>query len=240
MFCIAALLYSGVPWEAAAGFPLDPSRSYLSELAAADQPTSLLFRALDAGTGVLLLGALSFADRTAIPPRPARAAGFALAVFALLTIADALSPMACATSASRECAAADAAQTLGWSHQLHTLSSAGALVAAIVSAVLFACAAARERTLVRPLARRALWSISAALVLVSLIVSVLALLSAGEGALVDGGGFVQRAQVLLVSAYLAGYGVLTHRLRAAETLPSVSAADSDAAARGSHERSDTP
>lgn len=207
----AAILYSGVPWEAAAGYPLDPSRSYLSELAAQDQPLGALFRSLDGLTGALVLVALALVAGRPLS-RLVRASAVALAAFAALTILDALSPMACATSADARCAEADAANALGLSHHLHAVSSAGALAAVAVSAVLLVIAAARDREAASAVARGALVTVVAMLVAVTLIITLLAMLSAGDGRLIDGGGLVQRVQVLLVSAYLVSFGAVAIRM----------------------------
>jgi hypothetical protein len=220
LLVIAAVTYSGLPWEAVAGFPLDASRSYLSELAAADRPSGWLFRSLDITTGLLILAALAGVPRRLRPVGLARGAEFALAAFAFLTIVDASSPMACASSASLECARADAANALGLGHQIHTVSSAGALAAVLVSAVLLSVSALRGEPRTRPLERRLLVGVVGLLAAVTLIVSVLALVSTGDGRLVDGGGLVQRAQVLLVSTYLCAYAVIAGRRRS-ESAPAV-------------------
>ena len=211
LLVVAAVTYSGFPWEAAAGFPLDPSRSYLSELAAADRPSGWLFRSLDITTGLLILAALVGAPRRPRPVGLVRGAEFALAVFAFLTIVDASSPMACASSASLDCARADAANALGLGHQIHTVSSAGALAAILVSAILLSVSVLRGGPRTRPLERRLLVGVVGLLAAVTLLVSVLALASTGDGRLVDGGGVVQRVQVLLVSMYLCAYAVIAGR-----------------------------
>jgi len=215
LLLIAAITYSGLPWEAAAGFPLDPSRSYLSELAAQDQPYGLIFRTLDGLTGVLVLVAFALGSRVPSYTGFARGSAIAIAAFAALTIIDASSPMACATSTSLRCAAADAANALGLSHQIHTVSSAGALAAVVVSAVLLAVALVRDRTRSSDTERRVLFAIAGMLIVVTVLVTVLAMLSTDDGRLVDGGGFVQRAQVLLVSAYLVSFGGIAVRHRVA-------------------------
>ncbi|MBN9142226.1 MAG: DUF998 domain-containing protein [Micrococcales bacterium] len=207
----AAIAYSGLPWEAVAGFPLDPAGSYLSELAAADQPLGWLFRALDLTTGVLVLIALLVGGRSG-GAVARRGATLALAGFAVLTIVDASSPMACASSASLRCARGDAANTLGLAHQIHTVSSAGALAALLVSAVLLAVAVSRDAGWDRPVGRRLLLALVVSIVAVTVLVSVLAVLSTDEGRLMSGGGYAQRAQVLLVSLYLGWFGFLVKRL----------------------------
>ena len=58
LLTLAGVLYAGVVLEAVVGWPLDPARSYLSELAALDQPTSGLFRSTDLVAGVLVVTGL--------------------------------------------------------------------------------------------------------------------------------------------------------------------------------------
>ena len=50
----AGVLYCSLLLEAAAGFPLDVHSSFLSELGARDQSTSLYARGMDLATGVLV------------------------------------------------------------------------------------------------------------------------------------------------------------------------------------------
>ncbi|PRI11617.1 DUF998 domain-containing protein [Leucobacter massiliensis] len=207
LLIIAAITYSGVPWELAAGTPLDPSSSYLSELAAADQPSGPLFRALDLTSGALILLALLITGALNRTRGVRRAAALALAAFALLTMLDALFPMACASSVSASCARADAANQLGLAHQIHTLSSSGAVAAAVGAVILLAICAAREPLRRSGGAKAAIIALAGVLAVVTAIVSVLALLSGSDGRLVDGGGFFQRIQVLLMSASLIAFAL---------------------------------
>lgn len=211
LLVIAAIMYSGLPWEAAVGFPLDPSRSYLSELAARDQPSASLFRLLDASAGVLILVALLVEPTRARARSLFTASAYALGLFAAFTIIDASSPMACATSASIACARADAANTLGAAHEIHTFSSAGALAAVLSSAVLLALAVVRERPRRRPHERWVCVGVAAALFSATVLVTVLAMCSTEGGRLVDGGGVAQRAQVILISAHLVCFAVTSSR-----------------------------
>lgn len=213
VFVIAALCYAGLPAEALAGFPLDVSRSYLSELSASDQPTSGVFRVFDATAGSLVLvGVFRLRRQRVDDPWPLRAALLGAAGFGALTIADAAVPMACATSADAACAAADAAGTLGVAHQVHAVTSAGASTAVIVSAVLLVAA-----TLRRPASPRGLTAVVrigvAVLVVATAAVTVAAIVATTTGTLPAGGGYLQRAQVLLLSGYLAALPVTTAALR---------------------------
>ena len=144
-FAIAAVLYLGLPIEALLGFPLDPASSYLSELAARDQPYAMAFRLTDGlGAVLVLAGTVLLSTRLALR-RLAAYSTAALALFAVATVVDVIFPMACATSADPECARGDAEGTLGLSHQIHIVTSVLALAAGNVSAVLLSVFAARNR-----------------------------------------------------------------------------------------------
>lgn len=211
LLLMAAVTYAGLPWEAIAGFPLDPVTSYLSELGAEDQRLGLVFRGLDLITGVLVVAAVVIGLHTSARSPLIRMAGFALCGFAILTIVDALNPMACATSSSAACARADAANALGISHQLHTVSSASATAAVLVSALLFGIALRRTDALPARV-RRIPGGIVAGLVGITLVAGAWALVSTSGGQLLAGGGIAQRVQVLLVSGYLVVFALLSHRL----------------------------
>ena len=207
LLVFAAVLYLGVPYEAAAGYPLDPSRSYLSELAAADQSFAPLFRFLD-GTAGTLTAIAAVLLLLASPRWPLRVPIVGLGVFGLGTLADAVFPMACASSASAVCARADAAGTLGIVHQIHTVTSVTALlggVVAVVSLVLLV-----HRTGVQPVRTRVLATVGGALLIgATIAISVIALASTADGALPSGAGYVQRLQTVLLSVFLVSFVPLT-------------------------------
>ncbi|MDR6867068.1 hypothetical protein J2Y69_001667 [Microbacterium resistens] len=211
LLLIAALLYLGLPYEAAAGFPLDPARSYLSELAAEDQPLSLSFRLADGAAG--LLAAIAAILLIATHPRwPGRTVAAAVAVFGLGTLADVVFPMACATSASAACARADAAGALGLSHQIHTVTSVVALTAVVVSAIVLVLLV--WSTPPRPSALGVVLAIGTVLLIASTVaISVIALASAADGTLPAGAGYVQRVQTLLIAAYLAALVPVSRAIR---------------------------
>lgn len=210
---IAAVLYLGLPLEAIVGFPLDPSRSYLSELAASDQPTSVVFRSTDllAG-GFVALGCLLMMGRGAPTNRLRTATLLALIVFGVGTIADVVFPMACATSASERCAAADVAGTLGTVHTLHTVSSSVALTAASVAAVLLLVTVAKASpegiapvgaSSTRP--RLLTVTVVVGVVVVSsAVVTVMSVSALTTGVLPPGGGVAQRLQTAGISAVVFG------------------------------------
>jgi hypothetical protein len=156
LLALAGILYLGVVVEAAAGWPLDPARSYLSELAALDQATSPLFRSTDVAAGALVLGGLVLLGAAY---RLSRRAGepaatlvqqvtfWAFVAFGLATMADALLPLDCALSVG-DCAAREAAGELSLAHEAHTFSSVASGVSSFVaSAGVVWLARARRRTL---------------------------------------------------------------------------------------------
>lgn len=119
----AGVLYCSLLLEAAAGFPLSVQDSFLSELGARDQSTSLYARAMDLATGVLLLVSVVLAW-------PVRRAQWELsgllistAVFGLGTLFDSFSPMDCAPSVSAACRAAEANGQTGVALVLHEVTS---------------------------------------------------------------------------------------------------------------------
>jgi hypothetical protein len=224
LMAVAAVLYLGVPAEALLGFPLDPTRAYLSELAAVDQPTSGLFRALDflAGGMVVLGSLLLLCEREVSLHRSSIVAVIGLAGFGAGTVADVVFPMACAPSADARCAAADAAGTLGTTHVVHTISSATALAAACLTAVVLIVIVARatgsqgaRRGPARSGHRAMVIVVVAVLVITSSVaVSLLAVLGNADGGLPAGGGVAQRLQTVTIAALLAG---APHWLRTQES-----------------------
>ncbi|OAN35827.1 hypothetical protein A4X17_00210 [Plantibacter sp. H53] len=219
----AAALYLGLPAEALLGFPLDPTRSYLSELAASDQPSSMVFRGLDllAGALVLLACAVMFRRLHTTSDGLRTAMLASLALFGIGTMADVLFPMACAPSADARCAAADAAGTLGPAHLVHTAASASALAAAsAVAAILLIMVARAARGLPTALGpspsprRSVAVTVVTVLVLVtSITVTALSLSGSATGVLPAGGGVVQRVQTMTICLMLTG---VPHWLRPAK------------------------
>jgi hypothetical protein len=220
LMAVAAVLYLGVPAEALLGFPLDPTRAYLSELAAVDQPTSGLFRALDflAGGMVVLGSLLLLCEREVSLHRSSIVAVIGLAGFGAGTVADVVFPMACAPSADARCAAADAAGTLGTTHVVHTISSATALAAACLTAVVLIVIVARATGSqgARRSGHRAMVIVVVAVLVItsSVAVSLLAVLGNADGGLPAGGGVAQRLQTVTIAALLAG---APHWLRTQES-----------------------
>lgn len=173
-------------------------RSYVSELAAQDQPWSLLFRTGDVVVGLLAVATAAaawHAGRQASTDRPAGTgrwqvlAWLALATFGLATLVDAgLTPLSCAPSVELACALAERSGTVPLFHQLHTVTSGTAETALRVSMLAMALAPGAGRR-----ARRALFA-------AMLLTTCLTLTAMLFGSLV---GLPQRASLVLASAWLA-------------------------------------
>lgn len=193
----AGVLYCSLLLEAAAGFPLDVTNSFLSELGALDQPTSLWARGMDLSTGVLLLVAVLLA-------RPAaRALGGLLvstAAFGLGTLFDSLSPMDCAPSDSAACRAAEANGQTGVDLVLHEVTSTVAGLGSIAMGVFTVL-------VLRRLGWGGLWSKAVAVLAVAVVVTQTWLgLETGSDVLagdhLEAPGILQRVSVLLVCVML--------------------------------------
>ena len=127
----AAVLYCSLLLEAAAGFPLNVHTSFLSELGARDQSTSLYARAMDLSSSVLTLVAVVLARRS----RELAGLLISTAVFAFGTMFDSFSPMDCAPSAGAACRADEANGQAGAALVLHeatsTIAGAGTIAMAV-------------------------------------------------------------------------------------------------------------
>lgn len=201
LLAVAALGYCGVLWEALVGFPMDPTSTFLSELAATDQPTRWLFSATDLVSGLALLasGVLLLRSRARRGRRWVVAAAVALVVFGTGTVLDVLSPMPCAPSVDAACAAREAAVGLGFSDQIHKVTSVVADVAACVLALWVVLVGLRAGA---GLVRRAAMVVGVAALGCSLVVSVLALQVELDGGAAP--GVLQRMQTTLFSLTLLG------------------------------------
>ncbi|MFF4417317.1 alpha/beta fold hydrolase [Streptosporangium sp. NPDC001559] len=126
---------------------VDPSLSYLSELAAVDQPWSWLVRCADVLAGAACLAGVALAPDGR--PGGAGAAGWlGLALFGVMTVLDAgVFPLDCAVLSDPSCAAAEAAGRLSASHTVHAAVSSLALAGAGLSLVALPVSALRRRRL---------------------------------------------------------------------------------------------
>ncbi|NML49463.1 DUF998 domain-containing protein [Streptomyces sp. R302] len=231
---LGALAYTAWVLEAFVRTGLDPVRTYVSELAAADQPLGGLFRATDLAAGLLVLAGAVLGlraaraarapedpapgvprwARTAPGPaarRPWLPAGWAaLALFGAATAVDSRLPLSCAATADPACAAREAAGLVPATHTAHAVSSGLAMTAALAAMVALTLAARRYGH--RPLLART------GPVLVGLALAATAWTLAAVASFESGGGHgalgaAQRLQVLLVAGWITLLAVSVARER---------------------------
>lgn len=219
LLALGALAYTAWVLEVVVRTGLDPVRTYVSELAAADQPLGGLFRATDLTAGLLVLaGALtglaatgrrgradragtSWARRDPGPRRPWLPVGWlALALFGAATAVDSRLPLSCAPTADPECAARETAGLVPATHTAHAVSSSLAMAGALTAMVALTTAARRYH-LWRPLARTGPALVALELAATTWTLAAVAAFESGKGLWSLGAG--QRLQVLLVAVWLA-------------------------------------
>jgi hypothetical membrane protein len=122
---------------------LDPVNGYVSELSASDQPLHYLFAAGDFATGLLTIVVVVTVLRSIRPRGYALVGWLALVVFGVFSIGDSLFAMDCAPNSDTTCALRERAGKVSLSHQLHTLTSAFAVTAGIISLIALTVAARR-------------------------------------------------------------------------------------------------
>ena len=205
---VAGVVYSAFLVTPLLGTRLPPGRSYVSELAALDQPHDLVFRTVDAAVGLVVVAAALHVVRGA-GVRAVRWAGAALGLFGVATLLDAAAPMACAPSADPACAAAEASRS-ALAFGAHEVSSVAANGSAILAVVLLAVARSRGRTASQPASPLE----GAMLVGLPLVVvpGLLVVLEETVGLGLDGiVGYVQRLQILALSGVLVTIGLVVLR-----------------------------
>ncbi|MEV6552959.1 DUF998 domain-containing protein [Streptomyces sp. NPDC051597] len=204
LLALGALSYTAWVLEVVLHTGLDPVQTYVSELAAADQPLGGLFRATDLTAGVLVLAGAGWAlcrgDR-----RILLVAGWSgLVLFGAATVADSRLPLSCAPTADPECAARETAGLVPATHTAHTVSSGLAMTGALVAVVALTVAARRYGRWA-PLARSGPFLVALELAATVWTLGAVAAFEAGRGTWWLGAG--QRAQVLVVAVWL---GVLAY------------------------------
>ncbi|WP_107115212.1 MULTISPECIES: DUF998 domain-containing protein [Streptomyces] len=143
LLVLGALTYSAWLAELPLHTGLDPVQSYVSELAATDQPLGTVFRTTDLVAGVLLLAAALLA-LTAVERRFWAVAGWAaLAVFGAATAADSRLPLSCAPTVDAACVAREDAGLVPATHTAHAVSSTLAMAGAVTAVVALTVAARR-------------------------------------------------------------------------------------------------
>ncbi|GAA1537270.1 hypothetical protein GCM10009730_53180 [Streptomyces albidochromogenes] len=200
LLVLGAAAYSAWVLEAVLATGLDPLRTYVSELAASDQPFGGLFRSTDLVAGLLILAGALVALAGYRPRGRWDATGWAaLALFGAATAADSRLPMSCATTADAACAAREAAGLVPFTHAAHTWSSSVASTAAVVGVVALTVAA---RCHGRPssLARFGPVLAAAEVAATAWTLASIAAFEAGHGTWLLGAG--QRLQVLTAALWL--------------------------------------
>ncbi|KQX13050.1 hypothetical protein ASC82_10595 [Streptomyces sp. Root431] len=201
LLALGALAYTAWLLEVLVRTGLDPVRTYVSELAAADQPLGGLFRATDLAAGLLVLaGALAGLAATRRHGPWALGGWIALAVFGAATVADSRLPLSCAPTADPECAARETAGLVPATHLAHAVSSSLAMTGAL-AAMIALTVAARRYGHWRPLARTGPALVVLELAATAWTLAAVAAFEAGKGTWSLGAG--QRLQVLLVAMWLA-------------------------------------
>ncbi|MDT9688096.1 DUF998 domain-containing protein [Streptomyces sp. P9(2023)] len=236
LLALGALAYTAWVLEVVVRTGLDPVRTYVSELAATDQPLGGLFRATDLTAGLLVLAAAATALLTGRGRRragtdssseaPGRSPGgpkgrnpgrlvlvgwVALALFGAATALDSRLPLSCTPTADPECAARETAGLVPATHTAHAVSSGLAMTGALC-AMLALTVAARRYGLWRPLARTGPALLVLQLVATLWTLAAVAAFEAGGDTWSLGAG--QRLQVLLVAVWLAVLAVSVARERA--------------------------
>ncbi|WP_372499135.1 DUF998 domain-containing protein [Streptomyces somaliensis] len=199
LLVLGALSYSAWLLELPLATGLDPLRSYVSELAAADQPLGALFRTTDLLAGLLLLAAALPPLLAARRPPWAVAGWAALALFGAVTAVDSRLPLSCAPTADAACAAREDAGLVPAAHTAHAVSS-GLAMAGAVTAVVALTVAARRYGWWPLLARTGPVLVALELAATAWTLAAVAAFEAGHGHWALGVG--QRAQLLLVAVWL--------------------------------------
>ncbi|MEU9608139.1 DUF998 domain-containing protein [Streptomyces sp. NPDC048057] len=199
LIAIGALAYTAWVLEVVLSTGLDPIQTYVSELAAADQPLGGLFRATDLAAGSLVLvGAVLALART--PRRPWALIGWGgVALFGAATAVDSRLPLSCTPTADPECAARETAGLVPATHTAHAVSSSLAMTGALIG-IVGLTVAARRYGWWPALARFGPPLVALELIATGWTLASVAAFEAGRGTWALGAG--QRLQVLLVAVWL--------------------------------------
>ncbi|MER5766667.1 DUF998 domain-containing protein [Streptomyces sp. NPDC001985] len=194
-----ALVYTAWLIEPALNTGLHPLHSYVSELAAQNQPFGTLFRTTDLLAGLLVLaGALWALLRT--PRTPWALIGWGgVALFGAATAIDSRLPLSCAPTDDAACAAREAAGLVPATHTAHAVSSSVAMTGAVIGMAALTVAARRHGWWPL-LARTGPLLVALELAATVWTLASVAAFTAGHGTWGLGAG--QRLQVLLVAVWL--------------------------------------
>ncbi|MCZ4512484.1 DUF998 domain-containing protein [Streptomyces sp. ActVer] len=200
LLALGALTYTAWALEAVLPTDLTPTHTYVSELAARNQPYGTLFRTTDLLAGVLVFAAGLLASLR--PPSPGRwtKAGWAgLVLFGTATAVDSRLPLSCAPTADPTCAAQERAGLLPVAHSAHSVSSTVALCGILVAMPALTLAARRYAPRA-PLARSGPALVTLELAATAWTLTAIAALETGH----DGWGLgvAQRLQVGVIAVWL--------------------------------------
>ncbi|MFH8465893.1 DUF998 domain-containing protein [Streptomyces sp. NPDC017991] len=190
LLALAALAYSAWTMEAVLPTSLPPAHTYVSELAATNQPYTTLFRTADLLAGTLVCAAAATLSARRTPPT-ARAA---LLLFGAATAVDSRLPLSCTPTTDPECAARETAALVPWTHSAHTVSSTVALCGILVAMVTLTRAAPAAPALVVLELAATAWTLAA----------IAALETGHDG---WGVGIAQRLQVGVIAIWLGALAV---------------------------------
>ncbi|MFI8274255.1 DUF998 domain-containing protein [Streptomyces sp. NPDC085929] len=212
---LGAAAYTAWVLEVVLSTGLNPIETYVSELAAQDQPLGGLFRATDFTAGLLAFAggllALTGLLRRDGSRRPWSVVGWAgVTLFGAATAADAWLPLSCTPTVDPVCAARETAGLVPATHQAHAVSSSLAMTGALVGIVALTVAARRYGRLA-PLARLGPVLVGLELLATAWTLSAIALFTAGRGTWALGAG--QRLQVLFVALWLGLLAYSVHKER---------------------------
>ncbi|WP_327283150.1 MULTISPECIES: DUF998 domain-containing protein [unclassified Streptomyces] len=210
---LGAAAYTAWVLEVVLSTGLNPIETYVSELAAQDQPLGGLFRATDFTAGLLAFagGLLALVGllRRAASRRPWSIAGWAgVTLFGAATAADAWLPLSCTPTVDPVCAARETAGLVPATHQAHAVSSSLAMTGALVGIVALTVAARRYGRHA-PLARYGPALVALELLATVWTLSAISLFTAGRGTWALGAG--QRLQVLFVALWLGLLAYCVHK-----------------------------
>ncbi|OZC30863.1 DUF998 domain-containing protein [Gordonia polyisoprenivorans] len=144
LIAAAGVCYSSWVLEFFWASPLDPLRSFMSELDAEHRPHRLVYVYGDVITAVcaMLAGVLAFIPRPAVAGGFARGALVSLVVFGVSTITDALSPIECIPHVDPNCPS-EPSGLLPQLHHIHAFTSSVAVFAIFIAMILGVVAAWR-------------------------------------------------------------------------------------------------
>jgi hypothetical protein len=210
LIAIGAVVYTAWLLEVVVSTGLDPVQTYVSELAAADQPLGGLFRATDLAAGLFVLAGAAWAlART--PRRPWALIGWGgVTLFGAATAVDSRLPLSCTPTADPECAARETAGLVPATHTAHAVSSSLAMTGALIG-ITGLTIAARRYGWWTELARFGPVLVALELAATVWTLSAIAAFEAGQGTWALGAG--QRLQVLFVAVWLGLLAYCLHRER---------------------------